>query len=221
MKLTYFGHSTYLVESDGTSVLTDPFDEQKVGYPFPNVTPAAVTVSHEHFDHNHVTKVKGKPKVIRGLRDDGKNWAEPKEQIGPILLSTIRTYHDTSQGGERGKNTMFLFEAEGLRLLHAGDLGHTLSQDQAKAAGRIDVLLIPVGGYYTIGPKEADVVIGQLSPRIVIPMHYKTEVNKDWPIGTLEQFLEGKERVRRQGQTVTFTPATLPAVQEIWGLRHA
>ncbi len=220
MKLTYFGHSAYLVESDGTSVLIDPFNE-KVGYPFPNVTPTAVTISHEHFDHNHLQVAKGSPKVIRGLRDDGKSWAEPKERVGPIALSTVRTYHDTSQGGERGKNAMFLFEAEGLRLLHTGDLGHTLSQDQAKDVGRVDVLCIPIGGYYTIGPKEADVVIGQLNPRIVIPMHYKTDVNKDWPIGTVDQFLEGKDRVRRQGRTVTLTPATLPNVREIWVLRHA
>jgi len=220
MKLTYFGHASFLVESNGTSILSDPFDES-VGYAFPHVTPTAVIVTHEHHDHSNVAHVKGKPKVIRGLRDGGKNWAEPKEQIGPFTLSAIRSYHDTSQGSARGKNAMFLLEAEGLRLLHAGDLGHTLAQDQVKAAGRVDILLIPVGGYYTIGPKEADVVISQLSPRIVIPIHYKTEVNQDWPIGTLESYVEGKERVRRQGQTVTISSAKLPAAQEIWILRHA
>ncbi len=220
MKVTYFGHSSYLVESNGTSILIDPFDE-KVGLPFPDVRPTAVTVSHEHFDHNHVQTAKGSPNVIRGLRDEGKNWAEPKEKVGPFTLSTIRTYHDTSQGAERGKNAMFLFEVEGLRVLHTGDLGHTLSQDQAKAVGRVDVLMIPVGGFYTIGPREADVVIGQLSPRIVIPMHFKTEANKDWPIGTVDPFLEHKERVQNLGHTITLTAGGLPKNQEIWVLRAA
>jgi L-ascorbate metabolism protein UlaG (beta-lactamase superfamily) len=220
VKVTYFGHSSYLVESNGTSILIDPFNE-KVGLPFPDVGPTAVVVTHEHFDHNNVQVAKGSPKVIRGLRDGGKNWAEPSEKVGPFTLSTIRTYHDTSQGAERGKNAMFLFEAEGLRLWHSGDLGHTLSQDQAKAAGRVDVLCIPVGGFYTIGPKEADVVIGQLSPRIVIPMHFKTEANKDWPIGTIDPFLERKERVQRLGRTITLSAGGIPKDQEIWVLRAA
>ncbi len=220
MKLTYFGHATFLLESGGTTILIDPFNEA-VGYPFPDVAPTAVTVSHEHFDHNHVQVAKRNPKVIRGLRDEGKNWAEPSEKVGAIALSTIRTYHDTSQGAERGKNAMFIFEAEGLRVVHAGDLGHTLSQDQVKTAGRVDVLLIPVGGYYTIGPKEADVVIGQLSPRVVIPIHYKTEVNKDFPIGIVDQFLAGKDRIRRLGRSVTLTTAALPSAREVWVLSHA
>lgn len=220
MKVTYVGHSSFLLESNATAILIDPFNE-KVNLPFPEVAPTAVVVSHEHFDHSHVQAVKGTPKVIRGLRDDGKNWAEPKERVGPFTISAIRTYHDTSQGGERGKNTMFLFEVEGLRLLHAGDLGHTLSQDQAKAAGRVDVLFIPVGGFFTIGPKEADVVISELSPRIVIPMHYKTEATKDWSIGTIDAFLDRKERVQRLGSTVTFTTGTLPKSQEIWVLHPA
>ncbi len=217
MKVTYFGHSTYLVESGETSILVDPFNE-KVGYPVPTLAPTAVTVSHEHSDHNHIQMAKGTPKLIRGLRDEGKAWAEPHDQVGPFALVTIRTYHDTSQGAERGKNAMFLYDVEGLRLLHAGDLGHTLSQDQAKAVGHVDVLFIPVGGFYTIGPKEADVVIGQLSPRVVIPMHYKTEGNKDWPIGTVDPFLEGKNRVHRLGRTVTLTAAALPNAREVWVL---
>lgn len=220
MKLTYYGHATFLLESNGTSILIDPFDKS-VGYAFPDVAPTAVTVSHEHYDHNHVQVAKGTPKVIRGLRDQGKDWATVAEGVGPVMLSTVRAFHDASQGAERGKNTMFLFEAEGLRIVHAGDLGHTLSQDQVKALGRVDALLIPVGGYYTIGPKEADLVIGQLRPRVVIPMHYKTEVNREWPIGVLEDFLKGKGRVKRLDRSATLTAAALPKEPEIWVLRHA
>lgn len=220
MKLTYFGHATFLLESDGTSILIDPFNEQ-VGYPFPTVSPTAVTVSHEHFDHNHVQVAKGSPKVVRGLTEGGKDWATVAEKVGAVKVSTVRTYHDTSQGAERGRNAMFVFETEGLRVVHCGDLGHTLSQDQAKALGRVDVLLIPIGGYYTIGPKEAEVVVGQVQPRVVVPMHYKTGVNKDWPIGTVEDFVGGKERVKRQSHSVTLTAAALPGAQEIWVLAHA
>jgi len=218
MKLAYYGHAAFVLESDGTSILIDPFNDQ-VGYPFPDVRPTAVVVSHEHFDHSYVQVAKGSPKVIRGLRDGGKEWADVRERVGPVAISTIRTYHDATQGSERGKNAAFLFEAEGLRIMHAGDLGHTLSPEQLRGAGRVDVLMIPVGGHYTIGPKEADAVIGQLRPRIVIPMHFKTEVNKDWPIATPDEFLKGKPRVKQAGKTATLTATALPAEQEIWVLR--
>lgn len=219
MKLTYYGHATFVLEGDGTSILIDPFNGE-VGYKFPDVAPTAVTVSHEHSDHHHVQVAKGSPRIIRGLRDGGKDWATVNEQVGPVRITSVRTYHDTSQGSERGKNAMFVFEAEGLRVVHAGDLGHTLSQDQVSALGRVDALVLPVGGHYTIGPREADVVVGQVGPRVVIPMHYRTEFNKDWPIGPVDEFLRGKERVKRLERTATLTAAALPKGQEIWVLRH-
>jgi L-ascorbate metabolism protein UlaG (beta-lactamase superfamily) len=215
MRLTYFGHATFLLESDDTSILIDPFNEQ-VGYPFPDVRPTAVTVSHEHFDHNYVQVARGSARVIRGLREGGKDWAQVAEQVGPVRISAVPCYHDTTSGSERGKNAIFVFEAEGLRVVHGGDLGHTLTPQQVSAVGRPDVLMIPVGGYYTIGPREADAVIGQLHPRVVIPMHYKTDANRDWPIGTLDDFLRGKTRVRQVGHTTTISPPALPAEPEIW-----
>lgn len=220
MKLTYYGHASFLLESDGTSILIDPFNEQ-CGYPFPNVSPTAVVVSHDHFDHSHVQVAKGSPRIIRGLKSGGKDWEAVEERVGPLSISTVRTYHDTSQGSERGRNAMFKFLGEGLSIVHGGDLGHTLSEDQIKAVGRVDVLMIPVGGYYTIGPEEADVVAGQLRPRVVIPMHYKTDANKDWPIGTVDNFLQGKDHVKRQERSVTLSPAIFPKDQEVWVLRHS
>ena len=220
MKLTYYGHACFVLESDGASILIDPFNEQ-VGYKFPDVAPTAVVVSHDHFDHQHVQVAKGTPRIIRGLREGGKEWATVDERVGPLKITTVRTYHDTSRGSERGKNAMWIFEGEGLRVVHAGDLGHTLSQDQVAALGQVDVLMLPIGGYYTIGPKEADTVIGQVHPRVVIPMHYRTEVNKDWPIGPVDEFLRGKGRVKRLERTSTLLAAALPEDQEIWVLRHA
>jgi L-ascorbate metabolism protein UlaG (beta-lactamase superfamily) len=217
MKLTYYGHAAFLLEANSTAILIDPFNEQ-VGYPFPDVRPAAVAVSHEHFDHHHVQIAKGSPKVIRGLRDGGKEWADVQERVGPISITTVRSYHDAAQGAQRGKNAMLIFEAEGLRVVHLGDLGHPLTPDHVRALGHVDVLMIPVGGFFTIGPQEADGVIGQLRPRVVIPMHYKTDVTKDWSIGTLDEFLRGK-RPKQVGKTATLTKQALPAEPEIWVLR--
>lgn len=219
MKLTYYGHASFLLESDGTSILIDPFDA-KVGYPLPDVSPTAVTVSHEHGDHSHVATAKGNPTVIRGLSGGAKDWNQIKERVGPITITGVATYHDTSQGKDRGKNTIFVFEAENLRVAHAGDLGHPLSADQVAQLGKIDVLMIPIGGHFTIGPNEAEAVIDQVKPRVVIPMHYKTEANQDWPIGPHEPFTE-KKTPKHKGRQVDVTAATLPTDREVWILGHA
>lgn len=219
MKLTYFGHAMFLLEANGASILIDPYDEQ-CGYTLPQVSPGHVIVSHEHFDHNNVGLAKGTPSVIRALRDEGKAWADLREHLGPFWLTTVPTFHDDAQGSKRGKNAMLVLEGEGLRLVHSGDLGHPLTAEQVKALGRVDVLLIPVGGHYTIDAEEAERVVEQLRPRVVIPMHYKTEVNESWPITRLEPFLGGKPRVRQQGHSVTLTAAALPVEREIWVLSH-
>lgn len=220
MELTYYGHAMFLLKAaDGTTILIDPFDE-KVGYPMPEVAPTAVTASHEHSDHNHVQMAKGNPKVIRGLAEGGKAWAKVEERVGPVRITTVPTFHDASGGSERGRNAVFIFEVDGLRVAHAGDLGHALDADQTRAIGRPDVLMIPVGGYYTIGPKEADAVIAALNPRVVIPMHYKTEVNSGWPIGALDDFAGGKAKLSRQGHTVSLSPETLPPEVVVWVLAH-
>jgi L-ascorbate metabolism protein UlaG (beta-lactamase superfamily) len=110
-----------------------------------------------------------------------------------------------------------IFEAEGLRVVHLGDLGHPLSDAQIRAIGAVDVLLIPVGGHFTIGPAEADRVIAQLKPRVVIPMHFKTKVNESWPIGTVDDYLRGRP-AKRVGAKVAITKAGLPAAHETWVL---
>jgi L-ascorbate metabolism protein UlaG (beta-lactamase superfamily) len=115
---------------------------------------------------------------------------------------------------------MFIFDLDRLRVVHAGDLGHLLDPAQTRALGRPDVLLIPVGGHYTIGPKEADAVVAALKPRLVIPMHYKTDATSGWPIGALDEFLRGKPRVVRQGRTVQLTPDTLPPEDTVWVLAY-
>lgn len=216
MELRYYGHAMFGLTSGGTTIVIDPFNDD-IGYPKPDVAPGAVVISHEHFDHSNAGLVRGRPRVIRGLAEEGKTWAKLDERVGPVRITGVPTYHDGEQGVARGKNTIAIFEAEEMRVVHLGDLGHVLSEDQARAIGSVDVLMIPVGGFYTIGPAEADQVIAQLGPRVVIPMHFKTEVNASWPIGTLDQFLAGRP-AKKMGASARFTRADLPAGQEVWAL---
>ena len=213
MKITYLGHATFLLETGQTSILIDPFDE-KVGYPMPKVSPAVVLISHEHGDHNHVAMAAGQPKTIRGLADG--QWRSVKEVVDGVTISSVPTYHDGSQGKERGRNTVFIVESEGLRVVHLGDLGHPLDDEAVKAIGRPDVLMIPVGGHYTIDAKQAHDVVARLRPGVIIPMHYKTEVNAGWPIAAIDAFAGGAEKSKQVGHTVTAEKGRIPRDSEVW-----
>jgi len=214
MQITYLGHATFLVSADGTKLLIDPYDA-KVGYPIPSVDADTVLVSHEHDDHTNVAMAKGTPPVVRGLSDG--NWRTiVKQPVGKITVSSVPTYHDDTQGSQRGRNTVFILESEGLRIVHLGDLGHGLDQSQTTAIGRPDVLMIPVGGHFTIDAAQAKQVIEQLQPKVVIPMHYKTEVNAGWPIGPLESFTGVIGATKNAGHTVTVERDKLPKSREVW-----
>lgn len=164
MNVKWLGRACFLLESArGLHVLTDPFDDT-VGYPPPNITVDVVTVSHQHFDHNAVELLPGNPVVVEG---DGNHIARG------IAFKGIATYHDQEQGALRGPNTVFVFEIDLIRICHLGDLGHLLSAEQVQAIGRVDLLLIPVGGTYTIDAEEAYEIVSALKPRTVVPMHYK------------------------------------------------
>ncbi|MDI6824858.1 MAG: MBL fold metallo-hydrolase [Bacillota bacterium] len=221
VEIQWLGHACFLLTSPGgTRVVTDPFNEQ-VGYKVEKVAADLVTVSHEHFDHNHAQMVNGSPQVVRALTPAG-DWAQPKATVGDVTVSVVPTYHDPEQGAKRGKNGCFILDMGGVRVVHLGDLGHVLSADQGGAFGAVDILLTPVGGFYTIGPAEADQVIELLRPRVVIPMHFKTAANADWPIGGVEEFLRGKQGVRRMGgSTAVVEKAQLPSGTEYWVLEPA
>jgi len=165
MQISYFGHSSFKIKTKTAVLVTDPYS-LKVGFKMPKVEAEIVTVSHDHFDHNFVKAVKGRPFIING----------PGEyEIKEVGVHGLATYHDTKEGKERGNNTVYLITAEDLTICHLGDLGHQLSAKMVEEMGEIDVLLIPVGGQFTIGPKRAVEVITQVEPRIVIPMHYRTK----------------------------------------------
>lgn len=213
MKITYLGHATFLLETGGTRILIDPYDA-KVGYPMPRVAPTLVLISHEHGDHNHLAMAQGQPRVIRGLADG--QWRTVKETVDGVAISSVPTYHDAAQGKDRGRNTVFVIEAEGLRIVHLGDLGHGLDEPTAQAIGRPDVLMIPVGGHYTIDAAQAHAAVARLRPGVVIPMHYKTEVNAGWPIGPVDAFLAATKGSKQAGHTATVEKGKVPRESEVW-----
>lgn len=194
MKIKWLGHSCFLITTEaGVKILTDPYKsgsyEGAVGYGKIEEPADIVLVSHEHEDHNSVESVPGSPVVIRG---PGQHESKDIEFKG------VATYHDRSQGRERGENTVFVFETDGIRVCHLGDLGHTVSKEHRSSIGEVDILLVPVGGFYTIDAAEATDVVETLDPGMVIPMHYKTD-KLGFAIAGVDGFLEGKKGVKRQG----------------------
>lgn len=167
--------------------MTDPYG-MMAGWKLPALKADVVTVSHQHEDHNHVLGVKamgeGSPFVI----DQAGEY-----EVGGITVFGYPTWHDSQQGSERGRNTIYSIYLDGVHVMHLGDLGHQLTQGMIEEMGDIDVLLVPVGGVFTIDPQGAVEVIASLEPDIVIPMHYRTPAHDPQAFGelaTLEDFLQ-------------------------------
>lgn len=195
LKIVYFGHSCFLITSpQNVKILMDPYDD-KMGYEMPDVSPDIITISHEHKDHNNAAMAKSKPVILRGLKDNGKDWERIKYKMKDVEILSIPSYHDANKGAERGKNSIFQIQVGGINLVHLGDLGHLLETFHLRLLGRIDILLAPVGGYYTIGPKEVDQLLSSFRPKITIPMHYKTLRTQNLPISRVDDFLKGKNNV--------------------------
>ncbi len=198
--LTWYGQSCFLLESAGGGrVVMDPL-QTNVGYlPPADLRADAVTLSHDHPDHNNLGLVHGKPKILRGLTPDKKGWMKINEKVKDITIRSVGVYHDSKQGAEIGLNTVFVFETGGVRLAHLGDLGHVLTDQQASAIGSVDVVLVPVGGVWTIDARGATEVVDQIRPRLAaVPMHYRTEVCTIKELATVDGFLAGRTHVRRE-----------------------
>ncbi len=164
MDITFLGPASFRLKGKTASLVTDPFDPQMVGLKFPKVSADIVTVSHEHKDHNQVELVRDVKKAVSG----------PGEyEINEVSIIGLSSYHDDKKGKLRGKNTIYVIEMDGLRIVHLGDLGHKLSEKVLEQIGDVDILMIPVGGEYTLGPAEAAEVVRSIEPKIVIPMHYQ------------------------------------------------
>lgn len=182
MLIRYHGHAEFLMETEkGQRILTDPFDP-RVPYPQKEVAAELVTISHGHDDHGYLTKVKGAPAV---LRERGEH-----EPLQGVSITGWPSYHDDQQGALRGENTIYVFEAEGLRVAHAGDLGSEPNAQAMAALQGLDILMLPVGGTYTLDASQAAALCRKIRPRIIIPMHFKKGEQGFQHIGTLEMFLD-------------------------------
>lgn len=217
IKLEYLGHSAFLLEAESLKFLMDPYSPQ-VGYGSLEVEADVVTVSHEHMDHNY-TAAAPAARVIRGLTSDGLGWEDVSFTEGNINIFGLATYHDDASGKLRGRNTAFVFDIGDIRVVHLGDLGHTLGEGDVEKISPVDVLLVPVGGHYTIDAAEAKEVVQQLSPSVVVPMHYQTSTTQNWPIETLKNFVEG-ENVKEKESHVLISRDKLPEVREVWVLER-
>lgn len=181
MIISCIGHAEFLLElENGMCLVTDPYDEA-CGYPLLALRADAVLVSHQHHDHNAIENVQGYTQVISTA---GRHTLAPD-----VHVTAVPCYHDEVQGAKRGSNLMFLIEAEGLRVAHLGDLGHLPTAEQIAALAPVDVLMLPVGGYYTIDAPQAREVARMLGAQVILPMHYRTAANEDWPIAPVEDFL--------------------------------
>jgi L-ascorbate metabolism protein UlaG (beta-lactamase superfamily) len=217
MKIKWYGHSAFLITSDqGAKIIIDPYEPGAFGgqisYGKIKDQVDIVLTSHDHADHNYTKDLPGTPQIVKG---SGSKTAKG------ISMKGISTYHDPSQGSERGANTIFTLKIDNLQLCHLGDLGHLLSDKELAEIGPVDILLIPVGGFFTIDPKEATRVAEQIKPKILIPMHFKT-AKCGFPIAPVEDFLKGKTNTKRpKASEATFDKSTLPQQMEIVVLEHA
>jgi L-ascorbate metabolism protein UlaG (beta-lactamase superfamily) len=211
MLIRWFGHASFLLQAaDGTKVITDPYESGAynggIMHRSIDVEPDVVTVSHDHADHGYVEGVPGKFQTIVS----SGSW-----NVKGVNISGIDCFHDLERGGVRGPNVMFAITIDEVRVAHLGDLGHELDSCEIEQLGTVDVLLIPVGGYYTIGPEQATRVVEKLNPKLVIPMHFKNE-KINLTIGPVDDFLCGKQNVKMPDTSeIEVTKETLPAATEI------
>jgi L-ascorbate metabolism protein UlaG (beta-lactamase superfamily) len=218
--LRWYGHSFFILTSpQGVRVALDP--AAGIGYPLPERPADIITVSHEHSDHNRADRLGGSPVILRGLKAGGADWNPVSYRKGDVRITSLPAYHDGRRGRKYGLNSIFIVETGGIRLAHLSDIGNTLSEATVKAMGRIDILMVPVGGRFSIDGLGARKIMARLNPRVTIPIHYKTPVTAKWPIEDETSFLEGLKNVRRLKKlNVSLTPETLPARPEVWVMRY-
>ena len=216
MKIKWNGHASFtLTASDGTVIVTDPYDpngyDGALQYDVVSDRADIAVVSHDHADHNFVEGLAGNPQVVKGT-----------DKIKGIEIKGIETFHDESDGSERGTNVVYILNIDGMRICFCGDLGHQLSNEHINDAGNIDILLIPVGGFFTLDAEGASQLVGTLNPKIVIPMHYKT-AKCGFPISDEEPFLALMKDVKKPDKSeIEVNADQLPETgTETWVLNHA
>jgi L-ascorbate metabolism protein UlaG (beta-lactamase superfamily) len=217
MKITYYGHAAFKVTTEtGVQIIIDPYESGAFdgALSYGKITDQAdiVITSHDHADHNYTKDLKGAFTLINKAGD---------YMIKGVKIKMIPVYHDPSQGKERGNNLISVISADGLTLAHLGDLGHPLESGTVKDMGRVDMLLLPVGGFFTIDAGQADKITNTLKPAITIPMHYKTE-KCAFPIANVEDFTKGFKQVKTlKGPELEIKKGDLPKSPEVIVLQHA
>jgi L-ascorbate metabolism protein UlaG (beta-lactamase superfamily) len=210
MRVEWFGQSAFRLEGDGKTVAIDPFGDMSslssgrgIQWEYPaiaGVEPDLLLVTHEHRDHNAVEAIDGDPATLRSTAGTHES------PIGQV--TGVASEHDGAAGTERGPNTIFVFELDGVRVCHMGDFGQSgLREEQAAAIGEIDLLFVPVGGGFTIGAEQASLIVERLSPRWAVPMHYRTP--RIGFLETADAFLDSAANVERRAET-SFETAELP-----------
>lgn len=208
MKIKWLGHSCFLITtSAGTRIITDPFTpERNMSYAPVSQAADIVTVSHGHQDHNHVAPIQGTPHIFTG--NTGETFRD-------VAVRTVKSWHDESGGKERGPNLIFCFKADDINVCHLGDLGYRLKRDEIDALGRVDVLLIPVGGIFTIDAAMAARLCEDMRPGIAIPMHYKNK-HCQWLKWTANDFVGSNKNFQKiPAGEIEITASTLPAPTQI------
>lgn len=184
MIITYLGQSCFKLQdkvgSDGVTLVTDPYGKE-IGLKLSPIEADLVTVSHNHPDHNNVAAVKGSPFIID---------CAGEYDVKGILIEGIDSFHDNEHGALRGLNTIYRIEMDDISIVHLGDLGHILDDAQLEKLSGTDILLIPVGGKYTLDSKQAVEVINQIEPRIVIPMHYQVPGLTENLLDPIDKFIK-------------------------------
>jgi L-ascorbate metabolism protein UlaG (beta-lactamase superfamily) len=219
MKIQWLGHASFIITAqNGTRILTDPYEpggfSGAMAYSPIKERVDIITVSHSHSDHSHIPA--GVSKETQIIRE------RPAAPVKDIMIRCVNSFHDSVGGRERGSNSIFVFEVDGIKIAHFGDLGHALDDTQVRELGPIDVALIPVGGTFTIDARGANEVIKKLKPKIVIPMHFKTP-KVGFDIDEVEIFLKGKDNVEKIGcPEIEITPNLLSsATTKIIILQHS
>ena len=188
--IVWLGHACFLLRGEAKRLIFDPFKD--TGLREPSEKADIILCSHAHSDHNNVNAARHETSIVL------EEFTGVK-QIDNVSVRGISAFHDTVQGGQRGKNSIYTVRFEDFTFCHLGDLGHELSQLQVTKIGSVDILFVPVGGFYTIGPQQARKVMESIKPRITVPMHYKLPGMSATfnSLSMVEDFIRGDDNVKR------------------------
>jgi L-ascorbate metabolism protein UlaG (beta-lactamase superfamily) len=216
MKIKWYGHSAFKLISDkGIKIIIDPYESGAYNgaLSYGKITDTAniVLTSHNHPDHNYIKDIRGKYEHISKAGD---------YEIQNVKIKALPSFHDNSSGKERGQNLIFVIAADNLILVHTGDIGHELDSDLFEKIGKVDILLLPVGGFFTIDAEQAAKMMNTFQPSVTIPMHYKTD-KCGFPITSVEEFTKNKNNVRVLKESeIEIKKDALPEKPEIIVLQH-